>query len=55
MSRVVDRSGQLAEPSCGWVGIQQGPQDQVIAGVEVDVSLFGKDYEGRGLRVIVAA
>ena len=54
MSRVTDAAGNLAEPKCGWAMVQQYPDDLVIAGVRVDVSVLGKDYWNRTFNVITA-
>jgi hypothetical protein len=44
--RCVDRSGLLAEPTCGWVMSQMYPS-AVRGGVLVDVNVIGQDYRGR--------
>jgi hypothetical protein len=54
MSRVVDREGELAEPSCGWCAVQQYPDNLAIGGAKVDVSVIGLDFKKRGLTAVVA-
>lgn len=46
LSRVVDRNGQLAEPSCGWCMHQLFPST-TVAGVFVDFDFVQQDYRGR--------
>lgn len=45
-SRVIDRHGQLAEPSCGWCMIQTFPS-VTWADVLVDVDIIQQDYRHR--------
>jgi hypothetical protein len=54
MSRVVDRSGFLAEPQCGWCMVQQYPTVRV-GSLEVDASLIGRDFRDRTITVVIAA
>ncbi len=44
--RVVDVTGRLAEPTCGWCMTQAYPS-QMWAGCWVDLDFVGQDYEGR--------
>lgn len=45
-SRILDRNGQLAEPSCGWCMIQTFPS-VMWAGINVDVDIMQEDYRNR--------
>jgi hypothetical protein len=55
-SRVVDRNGQLAEPSCGWCVVQGFPIDYMhpASGLEIDLDVVWQDYAGRTAAVIAA-
>ena len=47
-SRILDRNGELAEPSCGWCMLQTFPS--VIwadTGINVDVDIIQQDYRNR--------
>jgi hypothetical protein len=44
--RCVDRTGELAEPKCGWCMTQMWPSTEV-GGVPVDVNIVGEDYFSR--------
>lgn len=46
MSRVVDRRGALAEPSCGWCMHQLFPT-VLRGGTNVDINIVGQDFMGR--------
>ncbi len=46
MGRTVDKTGSLAEPSCGWCVNQMYPSIH-WSGVFVDVNIVGQDYKGR--------
>lgn len=46
-SRVVDRFGKEAAPSCGWQMHQLYPPNLTIAGVQVDIDFIQEDYRGR--------
>jgi len=48
MSRLVDRNGELAEPSSGWAFVQAYPSGQ-CGGVLVDFNIVGTDYKRRPL------
>lgn len=54
MSRVEDAKKNLAEPKCGWAMVQQYPDDRIIGGIQVDVSVVGKDYWNRSFDVLVS-
>lgn len=41
-----DRSGALAEPTCGWCMTQMWPS-QTCGGILVDWNIVGQDYHGR--------
>jgi hypothetical protein len=45
-ARLLDRNGQLAEPTCGFCLTQLRPE-VLIAGVRVDVDFVGQDFRGR--------
>lgn len=48
LSKVIDRNGQLAEPSCGWAQYQVYPSVYwENTGVWVDVNFIQKDYRER--------
>lgn len=51
--RIVDRNGQLAEPSCGWCMTQMWPS-VFWGGVYVDVDVVGHDYHSRAPMMAVA-
>jgi hypothetical protein len=53
-SRVVDRTGEEAGPSCGWCCYQCACQVE-RAGVMVDVSFVYQDYKGRAVPMVMAA
>jgi len=46
MSRLVDRNGNIAEPSCGWC-LSQFYKTVTLAGTQVDVDAIGYDYQDR--------
>lgn len=46
IGRTVDKSGALAEPTCGWSMLQMYPSTH-WAGVWVDVNIVQQDYKGR--------
>jgi hypothetical protein len=46
IGRTVDKTGSLAEPSCGWCMTQMYPSVH-WAGVFVDVNIIGQDYKTR--------
>lgn len=46
LSKVLDRNGALAEPTCGWCAYQLFPS-VTVAGVFVDVNFIQEDYRGR--------
>lgn len=52
MSRVVDSSGQIAEPQCGWAMVQMFPGNLVVGGTQIDVDIIGRDYQQRTLWVV---
>jgi hypothetical protein len=53
-SRVLDRHGELAEPSCGWAAIQ-GPIDVTHAsGLHYDQDVLWLDYRSRSFSLVVA-
>jgi hypothetical protein len=45
-SRIVDRYGNLAEPSCGWCLLQTYPSIS-LASINVDVDIMQQDYQSR--------
>ena len=45
-SRVLDRSGALAEPSRGWCLRQLRPPNTIAAGIRVDRNVIEQDYFG---------
>lgn len=48
--RLVDASGGLVEPACGWACLQLSPlEGATLAGVPVDVNVTQRDYKGRSL------
>ena len=51
-SRVVDRFGKEAAPSCGWQMHQLHPPNLVVAGVTVDIDFIQKDYKGRSVTFV---
>ena len=53
-SRVVDRDGREAGPSCGWAMYQLYPPNLTLAGVKVDIDIAQSDYRGRGVSVVIA-
>ncbi len=53
-SRVVDRDGNEAGPSCGWTMHQLSPPNITSAGVKVDADFAQLDYLGRGVSVLIA-
>jgi hypothetical protein len=52
-SRVVDRDGREAAPSCGWCMRQLSPPNMTLAGVKVDIDVVELDYQGRGVAVVI--
>jgi hypothetical protein len=52
-SRVLDRNGNVAEPSCGWCCTQCTCQ-VVRAGVTVDIDFAYADYQGRTVPMVAA-
>jgi hypothetical protein len=52
-SRIVDRYGALAEPSCGWCAWQVPPLDHPHrSGLGIDLDFLAEDYQGRGFSVV---
>jgi hypothetical protein len=46
--RLVDATGALAEPDCGWAAFQLSPLERAeLAGKKVDVDVTQTDYRGR--------
>jgi hypothetical protein len=54
-SRVTDRDGHEAAPSCGWAMHQLSPPNVSVGGVKVDIDFAQLDYRGRGVSVVVAS
>lgn len=53
-SRVVDRDGREAAPSCGWCLYQLSPPNLHCGPVIVDYDFAQLDYRGRGVAVVIA-
>lgn len=54
-SRVLDRNGVLAEPTCGWCVVQGFPTDTPHAsGLTIDVDVLWRDYASRSVTLIGA-
>lgn len=51
-SRVVDRNGAEAAPSCGWQMHQLHPPNLMLAGVTVDINFVQQDYKGRPVTMV---
>jgi hypothetical protein len=55
-SRVMDRKGELAEPTCGWANFQIFPLDvKHSSGLTIDGGMIGQDYAHRTLSLLYAA
>lgn len=52
-SRVTDRDGREAAPSCGWCLYQLSPPNVKVANVQVDIDFAQLDYQGRGVSVAI--
>ncbi len=55
ISRIFDRNGLLAEPSCGYCMVQQYPDNLTIGGTQIDVDVIGRDYKGRTVMLVTGA
>ncbi len=54
LSRVEDRFGAIAEPQCGWAAVQAYPPNLIVNGVQVDIDMLQKDFEGRSVICVAA-